>query len=142
MRDFFFIKIIDPQGDWIVPRRDIEYLRVLNLSEVRHHRHDLRRLASTGHPGVPLHDLIIVIDYSVVPTTRRVDLYSAWSRLFTVPRKDSATYAIGIVPHEDEDLPKYHITIIPSYMWDPFMDPLMSQGDEDAEARRRQYGDV
>ncbi|TFK64494.1 hypothetical protein BDN72DRAFT_846539 [Pluteus cervinus] len=149
-KEFNHKKDCEPTKDWDISRRDAEYLQVLNLSEVRHHRHDLRRLASTEHPGVPLHDLMVVIDYNVAPTTRRVDLYSTWSRnfpkMFPVSRNDSTTHAVSIVPHEGTDVAKYHPTAIPDDMWDPFMDPLISRSDKDSlmdgEARRKLYGDV
>ncbi|TFK68970.1 hypothetical protein BDN72DRAFT_642917 [Pluteus cervinus] len=144
--------------------RDLEYIQVLNICEIRAHMQYIKSLAATEHPGVPVDDLVVVVDYSVVPTKYKLDLQSIWMRdhpnLFIVPTRKylpdltarSTTHIIGILPHQVEGIPKYLTTPVPRGIWNPLVDWVAKSGvdsigsarwmEREAQARRKLYLDV
>ncbi|TFK68945.1 hypothetical protein BDN72DRAFT_959883 [Pluteus cervinus] len=117
------------QEDGRISTRDWEFIQTLNIYETRYNLPYLRRLAATQHPGVPLRDLAIVINYNSIPMTYHVDLCSTWVKdhpsLFTFPKNEFrpnlevkfTTYIIGIVPHNGPANPRLYVTPFENGVW-------------------------
>ncbi|TFK68969.1 hypothetical protein BDN72DRAFT_841169, partial [Pluteus cervinus] len=99
------------QEDGSMSFHDWEYIQHLNLCEARCHMPYLKRLVATEHTGVPLDDLVVVINYDTIPATYGVDLRSEWvskghATVFSYPmnkyRPDrdpkSPTFIAGVIP--------------------------------------------
>ncbi|TFK65802.1 hypothetical protein BDN72DRAFT_845110 [Pluteus cervinus] len=152
------------QADGGIPQRDFDYIQHLNVCETRYNLPYLKRLAATQHPGVPLDDLVVVIDYNDVPMTYHLILLKEYAEgrpeVYDFPKNpyrpdleaESCTYALGMMPFGKAA--RHMLTLFPSEIWDtdrnPFkngeelrVDPtgnkLVDWLDKEAEAKRLQY---
>ncbi|TFK68967.1 hypothetical protein BDN72DRAFT_841165 [Pluteus cervinus] len=147
--------------------RDWEYIQVLNVCETRYNLPYLKRLASTEHPGVPLENLTIVIDYTALPAAYYVTLRSDWvkkdSKSTTLPKSNdgeaaSSTPIVGIVPCGEKIDPTICVMPFGMDLWhldqnltmmdgtearlDPTGNKIIDWMSEDAEARVKLYRDI
>ncbi|TFK68949.1 hypothetical protein BDN72DRAFT_841141 [Pluteus cervinus] len=157
------------QGDGNITVRDWEFIQSLNICETRYNLPYLRRLASTKHPGVPLDDLSIVVDYTAVPTAYYVTLSSrlrdhsksiVGGRNYYMPNAEaiSGTHIVGVVPYSGTRGPKICSMPFEEGVWDldhnlTMMDGSKARVDptgnkvidwmcEEAEARAKLYFDI
>ncbi|TFK68965.1 hypothetical protein BDN72DRAFT_897689 [Pluteus cervinus] len=154
------------QEDGNITPRDLDFIQALNVCEARYNLPYLKRLASTKHPGVPLEDLIIAINYDAVPTTYQVlspSVLKENTNFFTSrtnPYRPDAEaifipYVIGLVPYSGTTGPRTHAT--EARVWDLDLNLTMMDGtearvdptgnkiidwmSEEAEARAKLYCD-
>ncbi|TFK65801.1 hypothetical protein BDN72DRAFT_845109 [Pluteus cervinus] len=152
------------RADGGIPQRDFDYIQSLNVCETRYNLPHLKHLAATEYPGVPLNDLMVLINYNEVPTAYDLVLHREYAekmpKVYDPPKNlyrpdleaASYTYIVGSVPFGKE--PKMMVSRFPSGIWDldknPFkngeearVDPtgsrLVDWMDKEAEAKRKQY---
>ncbi|TFK64484.1 hypothetical protein BDN72DRAFT_963154 [Pluteus cervinus] len=119
----------DPEEYVDFSGHDSEYILLVNIYETRYNLTHLKHLAATEYPDTPRQDLVVVIDYNVVPMTCKLDLRSTWMQtyphLFIFPRGgrlpvldfETTTIIIGRVPYAGKGTPQYYVAPVPGGIW-------------------------
>ncbi|TFK68986.1 hypothetical protein BDN72DRAFT_643162 [Pluteus cervinus] len=155
-----------PQEDGAVSQRDFQYLQWLNINQARYNLPHLKRLAAQQYPGVPLNDLMVVINYDELPFSTHVFVYSEWVRDHPEPLNGESLeqkYRPDLLVKEFTSITaivacgkssKLMLTRTPGPIWewdrhpehagvvakvDPAGKRIVDWKDKEAEARRRQY---
>ncbi|TFK68974.1 hypothetical protein BDN72DRAFT_841177 [Pluteus cervinus] len=154
---------IVPREDGGLSRYDYGYMQNLNIYESLANLPTLIELAATKYAGVPLDDLMIVINYNTIPFAIDVLIYREWAKinpeLYNPPQDehqphlyaDGHSLVIGFAPCGKRQT--MVVTHIPGGIWfvDEKLDRLLGAGAPadltalvrwkriEAETRRKEY---
>ncbi|TFK64485.1 hypothetical protein BDN72DRAFT_861320 [Pluteus cervinus] len=136
----------------LLPPRDLHYMQTLNIRVAQKSLLELKALAATEFPLTPLDDLMVFIDYSVVPPTFSLVVRSEWNKkapgVFSWPKNlfrpelepETWTIITGVIAHGTGT--KLAMGAVSGNLWSfphPKTRDEKDRMDVEAEARMREY---